>query len=60
MSATEIVTELPRLALGERRAVQRKPVELAAEDEDIALCNQAAVEGAMMLDRKEEEDARRD
>jgi hypothetical protein len=33
--------------------------ELAAENEEIALCDQAALEGAVMLDRMEEEDARR-
>jgi type III restriction enzyme len=33
--------------------------QIANEDPDIALCNQAALEGAQMLDRLEEEDARR-
>jgi hypothetical protein len=59
MSATEIINELPKLTEAERRAVREKLSELAAQDEDIALCNQAAVEGAMMLDRMEEDDARR-
>ena len=59
MSAAEILNELPKLTEAERRAVRRKLSELAAENEDIALCNQAALEGAMMLDRLEEEDARR-
>ncbi|MGD0208347.1 MAG: hypothetical protein ABSC89_12145 [Verrucomicrobiota bacterium] len=47
MSAAEILSELPKLT------------ELAAENGDIALCDQAALEGAMMLDRREEEDVRR-
>ena len=59
MSATEIINELPKLTEAERRAVREKLSELAAENEDIAICNQAALEGALMLDRIEEEDARR-
>lgn len=59
MSATEIIEELPRLTERERRAVQRRLFELAVQDEEVALCNQTALEGAMMLDRMEEEDARR-
>jgi len=59
MSATEIINELPKLTEAERRAVRQKLSELAAENEDIALCNQAALEGALMLDRMEDEDARR-
>ena len=59
MSATEIINELPKLTETERRAVRQKLLELATQHEDVALCNQAALEGAMMLDRMEEEDARR-
>lgn len=59
MSAAGIIEELPKLIETERRAVRQKLSELAAEDEDIALCNQATLEGAMMLDRMEAEDARR-
>jgi len=59
MSATEIISELPRLSELERRAVRQKLLELAEENEDVALCNQAALEGALMLDRMEDEDARR-
>jgi hypothetical protein len=58
MSALEIIEELPRLTEAERRAVREKLSELAAENEDVALCNHAALEGALMLDRMEEEDAR--
>ena len=59
MNATEIISELPRLSELERRAVRQKLVELAEEDADVALCNHAALEGALMLDRMEEEDALR-
>ena len=59
MSATEILNELPKLTETERRAVRQKLLELAEENEAVALCDQAALEGARMLDRMEEEDARR-
>jgi hypothetical protein len=59
MSAAEILNELPKLTDAERRAVREKLVELAAENESVALCDQAATEGAMMFDRMEEDDARR-
>jgi hypothetical protein len=59
MSATEIIRELPKLSEAERRAVRQVLLDLANEDEDVRVCNQAAIQGAMMLDRLEEEDARR-
>ena len=59
MSAAQIIDELPRLSDLERRAVRQKLLEIAAENRDIELGNQAATEGALMLDRLEEEDARR-
>ena len=59
MRATEIVNELPRLNELERRAIRQKLLELASENEDVALCNQAALEGALLLDRMEDEDALR-
>ncbi|HXD00014.1 MAG TPA: hypothetical protein VN048_11780 [Verrucomicrobiae bacterium] len=58
MSATEIINELPKLTDTERRAVRQGLLDLANRDEDIALCNQAALEGALMLDRLEEQDPR--
>ena len=54
MSATEIINELPKLTDTERRAVRQRLLDLANQDEDIAICNQAALEGAIMLDRLEE------
>jgi hypothetical protein len=59
VTATDIINELPKLTDAERRAVREKLSELAAQNEDIALCNQAALDGALMLDGMEEEDARR-
>ena len=59
MSATEIIQELPKLTEAERRAVRQVLSELAAENQDIEICNQAALEGAMMFDRMEDDDARR-
>ncbi len=58
MSASEIVKELPRLTEAERRLIREGLLELANQEPDIALCNQAALDGALMLDRMEEEDAR--
>ena len=59
MSVSEIISELPRLTESERRAVWQKLVEIADEEEEVALCNRAALDGATMLDRMEEADARR-
>ena len=59
MSTTDIIKELPKLSETDRRAIREVLLEIANEDPDIALCNQAALEGAQMLDRMEEEDARR-
>jgi len=59
MSTAEIIKELPKLTETERRAVQAKLLELALQDEDVKLCDAAAVEGARLLDQMEDEDARR-
>ena len=59
VSATEIIKELPRLSEADRRAIREVLLEIANANPDVALCNQAALEGAMMLDRMEDEDARR-
>ena len=60
MSAAEILKELPKLTEAERRAVRQKLLELAEENEAVALSNQAALEGAMILDRLEDKDASRE
>jgi len=57
MSAAEIIRELPKLTEADRRAIRDVLLEIANENPDVALCNQAALEGAMMLDRMEDDDA---
>jgi hypothetical protein len=59
MSAAEIIRELPKLTEADRRAVREALLELANENPDVNLCNQTALEGAMLLDRMEDDDARR-
>ena len=59
MSVTEIINELPKLTEAELRLVRQRLLELAAQNQDIELCNQAALDGAMMLDRMQDDDARR-
>lgn len=59
MSAAEIIKELPKLSESERRAIRQVLLEIANQDEDVAICNQSALEGALMLDRLENEDAHR-
>lgn len=58
MSAAEIIVELPKLSEADRRAIREVLLAIANENPDVALCNQAALEGAMMLDRMEDDDAR--
>jgi len=59
VSAIEIIKELPRLTDQERRAIRQVLLDIANQDDDVAACNQAALEGAMLLDRLENEDAQR-
>ena len=58
MSASEITKELPKLSEAERRAVREGLLEIANQDADVALCDQTALDGVLMLDRMEDEDAR--
>jgi hypothetical protein len=58
MSALEIIKELPKLTEADRRAVRDVLLAIANENPDVALCNQTAQEGAIMLDRMENEDGR--
>jgi hypothetical protein len=59
MSASEIIKELPKLNEAERRAIRQVLLELANQNDEVASCNQSALDGAMMFDRMEDEDARR-
>jgi len=60
VSAAEIIAELPKLTEDERRAVRQKLLELAAENNEVRSCNQAALDGAILLDRMEDADAQRE
>ena len=59
MSAVEIINELPKLSEQDRRAIREVFLVLANVNPDVTLCNQTALDGALMLDRMEEEGARR-
>ncbi len=59
MSVAQIISELPKLLPADLLAVRRKLIELAEENEDTALCDAAALEGAQMLDKMEEENGAR-
>jgi len=59
MSATEIINELPKLTEAELRLVRQRLLELAVQNQDVELCNQAALDGALMLDRMEGETGKR-
>lgn len=51
MTVAEIIEELPKLSESELRSIRLKLVEIAeAQNEDIAICNHSADEGARMLD----------
>jgi len=54
VSASEIIKELPKLSEAERRAIREGLLEIANQDSDVALCNQAALDNALMLERMEE------
>jgi hypothetical protein len=58
MSVAEIIKTLPVMSEADRRAIREVLLEIANQDADVALCNQAALDGALMLDRMEDDDAR--
>ena len=58
VSASETIKELLNLTEAERRAIRDGLLEIANQDPDVALCNRATLEGALMVDRMEDEDAR--
>jgi hypothetical protein len=59
VSASDIIKEIPKLSEADRRSIRDLLLELANRDPDVAACNQAAVDGATLLDRMEDEDAHR-
>ena len=52
MSASEIIKELPKLSVA---AIREGLLEIANQEPDVGLCNQAALDGALILDRMENE-----
>lgn len=59
MSVTEIMQEIPRLSLLERRMLTSKLLELEPGRDVLEQCDQLADEALQILDRMEEDDARR-
>jgi hypothetical protein len=53
------MNEIPKLPESDRRAIRDLLIHLANQNPDVAACNQAALEGALLLDRMEDEDAHR-
>jgi len=58
VSVTEIVAELPKLSQAERRAISRRLLELATQDEDVKLADDLLIAACQELDRREAEDAK--
>ena len=59
MSVAEIIEEIPHLSLAERRMLAAKIVELEPDRETLDTCDHLADESMQVLDRMEEDDARR-
>ena len=59
MSVAEIMQEIPRLSLPERRMLTNKLLELEPGRETLEMCDQLADEALKILDRMEEDDGRR-
>ena len=59
MSVAEIMQEIPRLSLPERRMLANKLLELEPDRETLERCDSLADEALQILDRMEESDARR-
>ncbi len=53
MSFSEILKEIPKLTLVERRELFLQVLSLELEEEDLAICDHAASEGFAMLDLME-------
>ena len=60
MSVAEIMQEIPRLSLAERRMLAIKLLELEPGREAMDMCDHLADEALQVLDRMEEDDARRE
>jgi hypothetical protein len=58
MGVAEIMQELPKLSLPERRMLTIKLLELEPGRETLELCDQLADEALQVLDQMEKDDAR--
>jgi hypothetical protein len=58
MSMTEIINELPRLTLAERRALCTRIQELEPEQDALEMCDALSLEAVQILDKTEANDAR--
>jgi hypothetical protein len=59
MSVAEIMREIPRLSLAERRMLATKLLELEPDRETLEMCDHLADEAMQVLDQMEKDDARR-
>jgi hypothetical protein len=59
MSVSEIMREIPHLSLPERRMLTNKLLELEPGRESLEMCDRLADEAMQILDRMEDDDARR-
>ena len=57
-ATAHILEELDMLPLADLMLVRRRILEIEHQDDDVAMCDAAAIEGAQMLDRMEAEDAK--
>lgn len=55
MSLAEILEEIPKLTLAERREISLHVLSVEPEEEDLAICDHNAAEGFYMLDLLEGE-----
>ena len=53
MSFSEILEEIPKLSLTERREIFLQVLSLEPEEEDLAICDHAASEGFALIDLME-------
>ena len=53
MSFIEILDEIPKLSLGERRELFLQVLSLEPEEEDLSICDHVAFEGFSILDEME-------
>jgi hypothetical protein len=58
VSAAEIIAELPKLSETERRAISRRILSLAAEQEEYVIADALLIAACQDLDRREADDAK--